>query len=94
MPESVHAQGFEPHDAASNSKLNWLRAGVLGVNDGLVSTASLMVGVAVASSSFDNAQTVIICPARRQLQYQLAGIGLQIDVCRLWRYGCNFRLLP
>jgi len=41
-------------------RAGWLRAGVLGVNDGLVSTASLMVGVAVASSSFDNAQTVII----------------------------------
>ena len=29
----------------------WLRAAVLGANDGLISTASLMVGVAAASSS-------------------------------------------
>ena len=29
----------------------WLRAGVLGTNDGLISTASLMVGVAAADSS-------------------------------------------
>ena len=29
----------------------WLRAGVLGANDGLISTASLIVGVAAASSS-------------------------------------------
>jgi VIT1/CCC1 family predicted Fe2+/Mn2+ transporter len=29
----------------------WLRAGVLGANDGLISTASLMVAVAAASSS-------------------------------------------
>lgn len=29
----------------------WLRAGVLGANDGLISTASLMVGVAAADSS-------------------------------------------
>ncbi|MDH6255065.1 VIT1/CCC1 transporter family protein [Aurantimicrobium minutum] len=50
MPESVHAQGFEPHDAASNSKLNWLRAGVLGANDGIVSIAALMVGVAAATT--------------------------------------------
>ena len=49
MPETVHAQGFEPHDAASNSKLNWLRAGVLGANDGIVSIAALMVGVAAAT---------------------------------------------
>lgn len=29
----------------------WLRAAVLGANDGIVSTASLLVGVAAASSS-------------------------------------------
>lgn len=38
----------------------WLRAAVLGVNDGLVSTASLMVGVAAASASLDNAREIII----------------------------------
>lgn len=38
----------------------WLRAAVLGVNDGLVSTASLLIGVAVASASFDNAKTILI----------------------------------
>lgn len=31
-------------------KLNWLRAGVLGANDGIVSTAGLIFGVAGASS--------------------------------------------
>ena len=30
------------------SKLNWLRAGVLGANDGIVSTAGVVVGVAAA----------------------------------------------
>ena len=33
------------------SKLNWLRAGVLGANDGIVSTSALMVGVAGAGTS-------------------------------------------
>ena len=33
-----------------NSRLNWLRAGVLGANDGIVSTAALMVGVAGAGT--------------------------------------------
>lgn len=33
------------------SKLNWLRAGVLGANDGVVSTSALMVGVAGAGTS-------------------------------------------
>jgi vacuolar iron transporter family protein len=31
-------------------RASWLRAGVLGANDGLISTASLMVGVAAANS--------------------------------------------
>jgi VIT1/CCC1 family predicted Fe2+/Mn2+ transporter len=41
-------------------RAGWLRAAVLGVNDGLVSTASLMVGVAAASASLDNAKAIII----------------------------------
>ena len=32
------------------SRLNWLRAGVLGANDGIVSTAGLVIGVAAATS--------------------------------------------
>jgi VIT1/CCC1 family predicted Fe2+/Mn2+ transporter len=32
-------------------KLNWLRASVLGANDGIVSTAGIVMGVAGASSS-------------------------------------------
>lgn len=42
---------FEPHNNQTNKKLNWLRASVLGANDGIVSTASIIVGVAGASSS-------------------------------------------
>lgn len=38
-------------DGAMSSRLNWLRAGVLGANDGIVSTAGLVVGVAGASVS-------------------------------------------
>ncbi len=36
------------------SRLNWLRAGVMGANDGIVSTAGMVVGVAGAAVS-DNA---------------------------------------
>lgn len=39
----------EPHSDNVSGRLNWLRAGVLGANDGIVSTASLVVGVAGAS---------------------------------------------
>jgi VIT1/CCC1 family predicted Fe2+/Mn2+ transporter len=40
----------EPHQADLHARLNWLRAGVLGANDGIVSTAGLVVGVAGATS--------------------------------------------
>ncbi len=33
------------------SKANWLRAGVLGANDGIISVAGLLIGVAAASTS-------------------------------------------
>jgi len=39
---------LERHRAA---RVNWLRAAVLGANDGIVSTASLLVGVAAADAS-------------------------------------------
>ena len=35
-------------------RVGWLRAAVLGANDGIVSTASLIVGVAAADSSPSN----------------------------------------
>ena len=42
MPRSVH---LERH---RTERIGWLRAAVLGANDGIVSTASLIVGVAAA----------------------------------------------
>lgn len=39
----------EPHKGGVAQRLNWLRAGVLGANDGIVSTAATVVGVAGAS---------------------------------------------
>ncbi|MFF2810953.1 VIT family protein [Streptomyces sp. NPDC058000] len=41
----------EAHSAGLGSRLNWLRAAVLGANDGVVSTAGLVVGVAGATDS-------------------------------------------
>ena len=40
----------EAHHEGVAAKLNWLRAGVLGANDGIVSVAGIVVGVAGASS--------------------------------------------
>lgn len=48
MP-TLHAD--EPHDGEGlAARLNWLRAGVLGANDGIISTAGLVVGVAAATT--------------------------------------------
>ncbi|MEZ4495257.1 MAG: VIT family protein [Thermomicrobiales bacterium] len=41
----------EEHTKSLGDQLNWLRAGVLGANDGLVSTAGIVVGVAGATST-------------------------------------------
>ena len=40
-----HSENHRTH------RIGWLRAAVLGANDGIVSTASLIVGVAAAESS-------------------------------------------
>lgn len=40
----------EPHEGGLNNRLNWLRAGVLGANDGIVSTAGIVMGVAGATT--------------------------------------------
>ena len=42
----------EPHREGLAQRLNWLRAGVLGANDGIVSVAAIVVGVAGATSAF------------------------------------------
>jgi vacuolar iron transporter family protein len=46
-PEVDHQ---EPHKPGMVGRLNWLRAGVLGANDGIVSTAGIVIGVAGATS--------------------------------------------
>ena len=48
LPENAHR---ELHPEPSASRLNWLRAAVLGANDGIVSIAALVVGVAGATDS-------------------------------------------
>jgi vacuolar iron transporter family protein len=45
VPFGMRRHRGEPHKANLGGKLNWLRAGVLGANDGLVSTADIVVGL-------------------------------------------------
>jgi vacuolar iron transporter family protein len=47
----------ETHTGSVSSRLNWLRAGVLGANDGIISTAGLVIGVAAATSDTNEIAT-------------------------------------
>ena len=59
------------------ARIGWLRAAVLGANDGIVSTASLIVGVAAA--------------ATKPSDVLIAGVaGLVAAPCR-WRPASMFR---
>jgi VIT1/CCC1 family predicted Fe2+/Mn2+ transporter len=48
--DRMDGQHFEPHTNVG-SRLNWLRAAVLGAQDGVVSVSSIIVGVAAAAAS-------------------------------------------
>lgn len=46
---------FEAHNETHRShRIGWLRAAVLGANDGIISTSSLIVGVSAAQATHDN----------------------------------------
>lgn len=49
--EGAPTHSGEPHAGASAGRLNWLRAGVLGANDGIVSVAGIVLGVAGATAA-------------------------------------------
>lgn len=52
MDPALHRHPDLPRPVESTaSRLSWLRAGVLGANDGIVSTAALIVGVAASGAA-------------------------------------------
>jgi VIT1/CCC1 family predicted Fe2+/Mn2+ transporter len=57
LPFGARHHRGEAHTAHLGGRLNWLRAGVLGANDGLVSTAGVVVGVAGATSTLSTILT-------------------------------------
>lgn len=48
-PLADHSDNSSHTNRNLNQKLNWLRAGVLGANDGIVSTAGVIIGMAGAT---------------------------------------------
>jgi vacuolar iron transporter family protein len=51
MTSATQVHPAEPHAAGTADRLNRLRAGVLGANDGIVSVAAVVVGVAGATTA-------------------------------------------
>lgn len=49
--QALAAEHTEPQGSGLNNRLNWLRAGVLGANDGIVSVAGIVMGVAGATTN-------------------------------------------
>jgi VIT1/CCC1 family predicted Fe2+/Mn2+ transporter len=49
--ERTGARAVDDGQGRDSARLNWLRAGVLGANDGIISTAGLVVGVAGATTA-------------------------------------------
>lgn len=52
VPDRLATTGPRSHEepaGTSATRLNWLRAGVLGANDGIISTAGVVIGVAAAT---------------------------------------------
>ncbi len=51
VTSDAHGPGKHPGETHYVTRIGWLRAAVLGANDGLLSTSSLMVGVAAAATA-------------------------------------------
>ena len=62
-----------------SSRIGWLRAGVLGANDGIVSTASLIVGVASAASGREE---VLVAGALSMAAGEYVSVSSQADTER------------
>jgi vacuolar iron transporter family protein len=70
----------------STSRVGWLRAAVLGANDGLVSTASLMVGVATSGASTGSILTAgiagLVAGAMAMAAGEYVSVSSQADIER------------
>lgn len=67
-------------------RIGWLRAAVLGANDGIVSTASLLVGVASAGTDHDNiliaGVAAVVAGAMSMAAGEYVSVSSQADTAR------------
>jgi VIT1/CCC1 family predicted Fe2+/Mn2+ transporter len=69
------------------STLNWLRAGVLGANDGIVSTAAIIFGVAGGSASHATIMLAAIAAVAAGALSMAAGEYVSVSTQRDLEYG-------
>ena len=71
------------HEHKSN-RISWIRAVVLGANDGIVSTASLIIGVAASQAAGDNLFTVgmagLVAGAMSMAAGEYVSVSSQTDI--------------
>lgn len=90
----------KPHHGSVADKLNWLRAAVLGANDGIVSTAGIVVGVAAASADRGPVLTAgiagLAAGALSMAVGEYVSVSTQRDTERamLFREGQELKLQP
>jgi vacuolar iron transporter family protein len=89
-----------PHHGSVADKLNWLRAAVLGANDGIVSTAGIVVAVAAATAErlpvFTAGIAGLAAGALSMAVGEYVSVSTQRDTERalLYREGEELRLQP
>src|SRR3954470_14586098 len=85
--QMVFYQMVNPHsERHATARSGWLRAAVLGANDGLVSTASLMVGVSAGNAGVSTVITAGVAGVAAGAMAMAAGeyvsVSSQVDVER------------
>ena len=67
-----------------SDRIGWIRAVVLGANDGIVSTASLIIGVAASQAAGDNLFTVgmagLVAGAMSMAAGEYVSVSSQTDI--------------
>jgi VIT1/CCC1 family predicted Fe2+/Mn2+ transporter len=90
----------KPHHGSVANKLNWLRAGVLGANDGIISTAGIVIGVAAATAEREPVFTAgiagLAAGALSMAVGEYVSVSTQRDTERalLYREGQELKLQP
>jgi vacuolar iron transporter family protein len=83
----MHVNSKERH---RTGRISWLRAAVLGANDGILSTSSLVLGVAAAHATHSNVMVAGVAGLVAGAMSMAAGIS---DAGTRFARGCKALLL-